>query len=201
MSVSRTDNNISGKFGSPFSPEDLRYLQETMHNSSQTPNWVISFGADIDTDNNIAIVENCVYLWQHRSGFETPTLGLVAQNLHRSGATIATPMWCIIVNSPVSVNLVKFLHKGAIEQITMSNLGMVEDQFTQVITEKKIFTSCYITNVITDGSDFTIFSFMYCIFRWEHAFYNTLGSAGKNAMTSAGQTVYEFDYTYGQGKV
>ena len=200
MSISHTDNKISNNFGNPFTPDDLRYLQETRQNSAQTPSWVISFGADIDTGNNLAVLDNCVYLWQHRNGFETPTLGLLSQNLHRSGATIATPMWCIIVNSPVSVNLLKFLHKGAIDQITMCNLGMLDNTSQPVVTEKKIFTSCYITNVITDGSDFTIFAFLYCTFKWEHAFYNTLGSGGKNAITAAGQTVYEFDYTFGQGK-
>ena len=197
FSVSPTANSIRKNFASPFSPEDLRYLNEMRQNSSQTPNWVISFGDDIKIENAIADQANSVYLWQYRIGFETPVLGLVSQKLHRSGATTATPCWFIIVNSPLSAQLLAFLHRGSIKTITMSNLSYINQSGAPVVVEKKEFFSCLMVSLIDDSSDFLQAAFLFNAIKTTYPYINASGEGGNN--NQVGQAVYEFSYGTGKG--
>lgn len=197
-----------------FSPLDLRNVQEKFIEGSITPNMMISFGKDFDSENKItaaddnmsgsagkAVLDNAIYLYDMKCAFQTPTLGLRTQNLHRSGATSATPAWCIIPKCRASVFLMSRLHTNVIDKITVFHLAYIGADHANtkpVVTETRCFEDCLVTYLEPFGhGDFTVFAFSFVKLTWAIKDFQQGGQNAKNK--EIGQQVYVFDYSGATG--
>lgn len=182
-----------------FSPVDLRHLQEKFIEGSSTPNMLISFGEGIISNNAIANISNVVYLYDMRCTFQTPTLGLRSQNLHRSGATTASPVWGVIPKNLVAVSLMKNLHTHAIKEITVSNISYIGSSPSPVVTEVRIFGSCFIIHLEPWAhGDFVVFAFTFVKLQWEVKDFGQRNEDG-NQSNPVGQRVYNFEFDSATG--
>lgn len=182
-----------------FSPTDLRFLQEKFISGSMTPNMIISFGEEAITGNRIANIDNAIYLYDMRCTFQTPTLGLRTQNLHRSGSTRASPVWGVIPKNVSAVSLMKNLHTSALKEIVVSNLAFLNTSPSPVITETRTFGSCFMVHLDPwSHGDFVVFAFTFVKLTWllkDFAQKNESGTQG----TPVGQRSYTFDFDEGSG--
>lgn len=183
----------AGNFNSVVPPFDLRHIQETYGDGSITPNMIISFGEEAKANNKIADLENYIYLLDMKCDFKTPTLGLRAQNLHRSGTTTASPFWGVIPRNLVAVSLMKSLHTNSLKEITVKVLAYVGEtggETIPIVTETKTFHSCFIIYLEPWGQgDFIVFAFTFVDFKWELDEYSQ-----DNPNNKVGTRVYEFNF-------
>lgn len=182
--------NTIGQGGSPF---DMMTLQSKYIEGSETPNRVIILQG-LASENKIADIDNSLYLYDMFCHFETPTLGLRAQNLHRSGATRATPVWCIIQKHNICVQIFQKLFEKSIPTITMHTLAYLAEG-TPIITETMIFSNCLITSIDPFNSGyFAVFSFSFTKLDWTQKDYQQ-----SNPNEAAGTYAYTFDFTTAKG--
>ncbi len=177
-----------------FSPVDLRYLQEKFIEGSATPNMVISFGEGIVSNNAIANLSNVVYLYDMRCKFQTPTLGLRSQNLHRSGSTTASPVWGVVPKNLIAVSLMKNLHTNAIKEIVVNNLAYIGSSPSPIVTETRTFGSCFIIYLEPWAhGDFVVFAFTFVTLNWELKDFGQKNEDG-NQSNPVGQRSYKFEF-------
>lgn len=184
-------------------PFDLRLIEEKYNEGSQTPNMVISFGGGL-TENALTVdgadLDDFIFLIDMHCVFTTPTLNLRTQNLHRSGATTASPVWGVIPKNRVAVNLMQFLHCNTIETITvhmLSYTGAQAENSSPVITETRIFGSCFIIYLAPWGyGDYVVFAFTFLTLKWElHDFDQT------HPNDKIGTRAWEFDFSSAAGSL
>jgi hypothetical protein len=173
-------------------PIDVRQIQEEYINGSKTPSMLISLGADIQSNNKVANIENVVYLFAQNCAFTTDTLSLRSQNLHRSGSSRASPVWCVIPKNLVAVNLMERLHKYAIGEITIYVLAYIGSSPSPITTETRTFKSCFITYVDPWRGDFVIFAFTFVELVWELKDFNQRNDGTQEQ--HVGQRVYTFKF-------
>ncbi len=180
-------------------PIDLKDLQDKIMNGSITPNMVISFGDEIKSGQEITNIGNVVYLYAMHSFFETPTLGFRAQNLHRSGATKASPVWGVIPRNVVGVSLMKQLHTQSIKSITIMSLSYTNSSSSPIITEIRTFGSCFVIYLDpwTYGH-FIVFAFTFVTLTWELKDFKQRNEDGSQC-NLAGQRSYTFEFDKATG--
>ncbi|MDR2075180.1 MAG: hypothetical protein LBP31_03090 [Holosporales bacterium] len=182
-----------------ISDADLRWLQEKYTEGSETPNMVISFGEEAKSNNAIANLENQIYLYKMHTAFETPTLGLRAQNLHRSGRTIATPFSGVVPKNRCVVDLMSHLHKQSIKTIKVSVFGYTGATPSPEVTETLIFDSCFIIAMEPwSHGDFATFAFTFVKFVWDLTDYDQKDN-GSGISKKIGNRSYTFEFDKATG--
>lgn len=183
-------SNGHGSLG--FGPFDPMILQAKYIDGGETPNRVITI-AGLEASNKIGPVDNSVYLYDMVCSFETPALGVKAQNLHRNGATRATPVWCVMPKSSLSVKTFQKLFENSIATITITTLAYIGSAGMPVITETITFKDCFVISMepFSNGY-FTPFSFTFVTVTWKQIDYS---QESPNGATPTG--TYEYTFNYG----
>jgi hypothetical protein len=181
-----------GQYG--LGPFDPMILQAKYIDGGETPNRVISIES-IGIENKIGPVEKCVYLYDITSVFETPVLGIKAQNLHRNGASRASPVWCVVPKSVLSVGVFSKLFTKALPDIKVMTLAYIKDG-TPAITETVEFNNCFVVFANPFGNGyFTSFAFTFTKVNWSLDDYDQCLESSEH--TRIGTYACSADYTTG----
>jgi hypothetical protein len=131
--------------------------------------------------------------------FGTPTLGLRSQNLHRSGATSASPFWGVIPKNRIGANLMNHLHTQSIKEIKVYTLSYVGANPSPDVVETITFESCFIIYVSPWAQGcFTCFAFSFVKYTWDIVDYDQKDSSS-GISNKVGNRSYTFEFDKASG--
>ncbi|GHT89381.1 hypothetical protein FACS1894113_4340 [Alphaproteobacteria bacterium] len=157
--------------------------------------------ANVDGSNGV----NCAEVWASYSHFESSILSLRSSNIHRPGSARASDVWICIPQGPVAPQLVRKLHEGSLEKITVSTFAFLqtaEVDKPMVVSTIEYF-GCFIKFVDPISYiHFCVFSFSFSkvVFRSNGYGLEDGDQKGLVDIAKPGTYCYAFDYTGTQGK-
>ena len=178
-----------------WSSFESRMAQQN-YGGGATPERVISFD-DFTTDNDIGPIKNCLYLYDMQCDFMTDVFGGKSQNVHRSGVTRATDVWCVIERSQTAVRVFQKLYENTIKRIVVTRLSFIGQAgaTTSAIVEVITFYDCFVTRV----SPFRDNNFMPFSFTFSKVTWNQKDRNQQNPNNEIGSYEYTFDFNTNTG--